>query len=69
MLGWMMLGAAVVIMYKVADAEGRNGLFWGVITFLVCLGCAVLIPLPFISIAIGLALCYGAMFALKLMEK
>ena len=63
MIGWLVLGAAVVAMYRIADAEGRSGLAWGLITFTLCILCAFLIPLPLINV--GMFLSFAAMFAAK----
>ena len=68
LLGYLMLVAAAMIMYKVADAEGRNPFLWAFLTLIICFGSARFIPLPFINIAIGLGISYGIMFALKMRE-
>ena len=69
MLGLIMILCAIIIMYKVADSEGRSGVLWGAATFVLCLLSAMFIPLPFTNIIIGLVLCYGVMFTLKLLDK
>jgi hypothetical protein len=66
MLGWIVIGAAVVIMTKAAEMEGRSTLLWGAITFVLCLLCSIFIPLPLINIVIGLVISYLVMFAVKL---
>lgn len=68
MLGWLMVGASCVIMSRVADAEGRNGLMWGALTFAICLGSSILIPWPLIDIGIGLFLSFMALFAVKVIS-
>ena len=69
MLGLIMILCAIIIMYKVADSEGRSGVLWGAAAFALCFLSMMFIPLPFINIIIGLVLCYGVMFTLKLLDK
>jgi hypothetical protein len=69
MLGWIMLIAAVVGMCRIAVVEERSAFLWGAITLGVCLACAFLIPLPFLNVGIGFAICLATMFALKLAGK
>jgi hypothetical protein len=69
MLGWLVLGCAVFIMAKVAHMEERSPILWGGITFLICVATTITIPLPFISMIIGLAISFTAMFVVKLLEK
>jgi hypothetical protein len=66
MIGLIVTGAAVVIMTKAAEMEGRSTVLWGVVTFILCLLCGIFIPLPLINIVIGLVISYLAMFAVKL---
>ena len=69
MLGWLILLCVVIVMYKVAEIEGRNGVLWGGGSVVICLISIKFIPLPFINLLIGLVLSYGAMFMLKMFEK
>ena len=69
MLGILMIIAAVVIMVKAADMEGRSSVLWGALTLILCLACGALIPLPLINIAIGLGMSYFAMFIMKLVQE
>jgi len=69
MLGWLVLLCVVIVMYKVAEIEGRNGVLWGAVSFVICLVSIMFIPLPFINLLIGLVLSYGLMFTLKMFEK
>ena len=69
MFGWIVILAAVTIMVKVSEMEGRSTTFWGALTFLLCILCSAFIPLPLINIVLGLILSYTAMFILKLLEK
>lgn len=68
-MGWLMILASVVIMYKVAQMERRSGIIWGGITLALCLLSAMFIHLPLINIAIGLALSYFLMFLSNLAGK
>lgn len=65
MIGLLIIGAAVLAMYRVADTEGKSGLLWGFITFLICLACGVLIPLPLVNVGIGFGVSFLAFFAYK----
>jgi hypothetical protein len=69
MVGLIVVVAAVVIMTKAAEMEGRSTVLWGAITFILCLLCSIFIPLPLINIVIGLVISYLAMFAVKLIAK
>lgn len=62
-MAWIMLGAACVAMYRIAEMGERRGWVWGVITFFTCFGCASIIPLPLINIGIGFVLSYVFMIA------
>ena len=67
MLGWLVLGAAVLAMYRIADAENRSGLAWGALTFAICFACMIAMPmLPLINIGIGLFLSFMMMMVLKM---
>lgn len=65
----IMIIAAVTIMVKAADMENRSPFSWGMTTFLMCVLCGLLIPLPLINIAIGLVISFLAMFVVKLVSK
>ncbi len=69
MLGWIVLGASVIIMFRVAEMEERSGFLWAGLTFATCYACAIFIDLPIIKIIIGLVIVFGAMFVLKLIDK
>lgn len=60
MIGWIVLIACVVLMYRVAEMENLSGLIWGAVTFVLCFLCSM-IPIPFINILIGLAISFVAM--------
>ena len=68
MIGWVMLIAAVIGMYRITDMEGKNGVLWGMVTFAICLACALLIPLPLLNVFIGFVLSFGAYFAYKIVK-
>jgi hypothetical protein len=55
---------AVVAMYKIADADGRSGLVWGVITLFIVFGCFA-IPLPFLRVLIALIIAFVALMVRK----
>ena len=44
MLGLIMILCAIIIMYKVADSEGRSGVLWGAATFALCFLSMMFIP-------------------------
>jgi hypothetical protein len=57
------IGACVVV-GKIASADGRSALIWGLITAGIC--CASLvIPIPFLRILIAFGVAFGAMIAVK----
>ena len=60
----IMIVAAVIFMAKVADAEDRSGFAWGGLTLLLCLA-SLVIPLPFINIAIACAISFVTMIVVK----
>ena len=69
MIGWLVLGAAVVAMYRIADAEGKSGLMWGGLTALICLAMAVLLPnWPVVNVGLGAILSFLAMFVYKIVK-
>jgi len=65
-VGWVILICACVAMYRIAEIEHRSGWLWAALTFGICFGCAMFIPLPFLNILIGFAISFGIMFAMKL---
>lgn len=67
-MGLVVLIAAITIMAKAAAMEGRSSVWWGVITFASCTVSSMLIPLPLINIVVGLAVSYGLMFAIKMVQ-
>ena len=58
---WVAIIACSVLMYRVAEMERLSGIVWGFATFGLCLGCAILIPIPFVSALIGLVLSFIGM--------
>lgn len=69
MVGWVIIIAAVTIMARAAEMEGRSTLLWGGITFVLCLVCNIIIPLPLIDLVMGLILSYLAMFVVNVIGK
>ena len=53
MLELIVLAAMVVLMVKIADFEDESKLLWGFITFALCGGSLLVIPLPFFRIVIA----------------
>ena len=68
MFGLIMIGASVVIMARIAEAEDRSMILWGALTLVLCFVCAALIPLPLVNVGIGLGLSFAAMFVLKAIQ-
>ena len=66
MLGWIVIGASMAIMAKIALVEERSPFLWGALTFVICLVCAYFIPLFMLNIIIGLVISYLIMFVTKL---
>ena len=61
----MIVIIAAFIMGKVASMEGRSSIGWGITALLICAS----IPIPLFGILLGMAITYGLMFALNLMQK
>lgn len=60
-LAWIVIIACSVLMYRVAEIERLPGFVWGALTFALCIGSAVTIPLPYVNIVIGLIISFIAM--------
>ena len=58
---WIVVIASAVLMYRVAEMERLSGIVWGVLTFVLCLGCALTIPIPFLNAVVGLIISFIAM--------
>ena len=56
--------AACVGMAKIADADGRSSMTWGIITLGICMA-SLLIPLPFLRVLLGLVTAFIAMMIAK----
>lgn len=65
MFVWIVIIACAVLMYRIAEMERLSGLVWGAVTFALCLGCALTIPIPFINAVIGLIISFIAMTVYK----
>ena len=69
MIGWLVLGAAVMAMYRIADAEGKSGLMWGAMTLVICLAMAFLMPnWPIVNVALGGVASFLVMFVYKIVK-
>jgi len=61
-IGWIIMGAAIVVMFKAAELEHRNGWAWAGITFLCCLVSTTLMPnLIIVNAFLGLVLSFALM--------
>lgn len=56
--------AACVGMSRIADAEGRSGILWGVLTLGLCLA-SLLIPLPFLRVLLAGVIAFVALMVAK----
>lgn len=66
MFGWLVLLAAIVAMYRIAEIEGKSGLPWGTITLVFCLTVAYVLPgWPLVNVALGGVLSFITMFIYK----
>lgn len=61
MFVWVVIIASAVLMYRVAEMERLSGIVWGVLTFGLCLGGALTIPVPFVNALAGLIISFIAM--------
>lgn len=68
MLGWIMIAASCTIMSRVADAEDRNGFYWGALTLILCLACDYLLSWPLVPIAIGFGISFMTLFVMKVIQ-
>ncbi len=68
-MGWIVLGAAMAVMYRVALMEQRSGPLWAVVTLIIVVGLDHLIGVIFIAAAAGLVASFAAMFIVKLIEE
>ena len=56
--------AACGAMAKIADADGRSGIVWGVITLALC-AVSVAVPLPFLRIILAFVVAFILMMVAK----
>lgn len=69
MIGWLVLAAAVVAMYRIADTEGKSGVLWAGLTFVICLAMAFLLPnWPIVNVALGGVVSFLTMFVYKIVK-
>lgn len=64
MFGWAILIAAIIIVAKCAEMDGKSGTKWGFITFGICFACT-LIPIPLVNLIIGFVISFLVLFAAK----
>lgn len=69
MIGWIITIMACAGMAKIAGNEGRSGLLWGMITFLLCFGAAYIIPFPLVNVGIGLVISFIVYTAVKIIQE
>lgn len=69
MLEIVMIIAAVVLMYRIAEIERRSGAVWGGLTGLACIGSLFTIPLPLIRIGIVVVGAFIAMLVCRIVTK
>ena len=66
MLEIVMIVAACVAMYRIADAdEGASTMLWTLITLLLCIAAIMFVPLPLIRIGLALFIAFIAMIGYK----
>ena len=68
MIESVMLFAAVVLMARIANAEDESPFAWGGLTFLLCLGSRMFVPLPFARIMGAAILSFVLMTVYKLIR-
>jgi len=69
MIGWLVLAAAVVAMYRIAEAEGKSGILWGSMTLVICFAMAFLMPnWPIVNVALGGIISFIVMFVYKVVK-
>lgn len=61
--------AGVVLMAKIADMENRSTLFWGAVTFLLCLATMFVIRIPYLGVAGAVVLAFLLMFGVKILQR
>jgi hypothetical protein len=59
-----LLVTACIAMGKIADAEGRSAVVWGIITLVFCLA-SLAIPLPFVRILLAVLVAFIALMVAK----
>ncbi len=69
MIELALIAAACVGMGKLADAEGRSSLLWGLLTLGLCLGASALIPLPLLRILIAVVVAFIIMMVAKAFDR
>ena len=59
MISIVVLIAAIIVIAKCAELEGKSGFKWGFITFGICFLCsAIPVPIPFLGIIVGFVISF-----------
>lgn len=67
MLELVMIAAACIAMYRIADAdEQASPVIWSVITLLICIAAIAFAPLPLIRIGLALLVAFLVMTGYKI---
>ncbi|MCJ8328452.1 MAG: hypothetical protein HRT89_06505 [Lentisphaeria bacterium] len=63
----IMLIAAIVLNYRIAEMAEMNGALWGFITFMICLAFIMFIPIPdFLCVGLGCLVTYILLGVVKI---
>ena len=68
-MGIVILIAAIIVIAKCADLEGKSSVKWGFITFGICFLCGAIIPIPLLNLVIGFVITFILLFAAKVISK
>jgi hypothetical protein len=63
----IILVAACVAMYRIAEADEQSGAMWAITTLALCIGC-LFIPLPFLRLGIAFVLAFVLMIVVKVVK-
>jgi hypothetical protein len=55
-----------VAMAKIASADDQSGILWGVLSFVILLGCGMVIPWPYVRVLIAGGAAFVAMIGWKM---
>ena len=65
----VMIVAAVVAMYRIAETENESGMVWGGLTLAASIAAVVAIPLPLLRILIVLIVMFVGMTAYRMVAR